>query len=684
MNLNKLSKEKSEYLLQHASNPVDWYPWGAEAFNKAKEEDKPIFLSIGYSSCHWCHVMEKESFEDIETAKILNENFVSIKVDREERPDIDSIYMASIQMISGNGGWPASIFMNSEGVPFYAGTYFPKFDRHNLPAFKSVLAKIIEIYQTNRKSVDHHSKVVFDGMKNLFENTVNKKKDPINNLYSKLNSQIKDTFDFEKGGFGDFPKFPETTKLENLFLLGKKNNSQEFYDMAQLSLGSMINGGIYDQLAGGFSRYSTDREWKIPHFEKMLYDNALLLNILCISFKVTENQNIKNTILMTISFLLEEMRSEENLFYSTQDADSEGKEGEYYIWDYNEVKNNISKEDFEIIKDYWGLTKEGDLENKNILFIKNSIEDISNQKKISKDKIEKSIEDSRVKLLKIRNKKVKPNTDYKHISSWNALIISSLCNAYNITSDENYITQAINTAESILENFIQDDMLLHTSNNKIGFLEDYSYLTNALFDLYNSTQSSKWYIHAKEMCDDAISRFWSPKDKIFYDTLDSNELIFRPKGFFDPMIPNAAAIASQNLYRLYRYSNESKYLDIVGDSLSTVSGLLDKSPLDLPSWFKLYYLMEEESSEIFISGSSKDKFHIDSMRYLLSVYMPNTIIVSIDPENKEFNLPIMQDRLDDIQTKIYICKDYVCDLPIDNLDDLHQKVQNLKGAYKSK
>jgi len=684
MNLNKLSKEKSEYLLQHASNPVDWYPWGAEAFNKAKEEDKPIFLSIGYSSCHWCHVMEKESFEDIETAKILNENFVSIKVDREERPDIDSIYMASIQMISGNGGWPASIFMNSEGVPFYAGTYFPKFDRHNLPAFKSVLAKIIEIYQTNRKSVDHHSKVVFDGMKNLFENTVNKKNDPINNLYAKLNSQIKDTFDFEKGGFGDFPKFPETTKLENLFLLGKKNNSKEFYDMAQLSLGSMINGGIYDQLAGGFSRYSTDREWKIPHFEKMLYDNALLLNILCISFKVTENQNIKNTILMTISFLLEEMRSEENLFYSTQDADSEGKEGEYYIWDYNEVKNNISKEDFEIIKDYWGLTKEGDLENKNILFIKNSIEDISNQKKISKDKIEKSIEDSRVKLLKIRNKKVKPNTDYKHISSWNALIISSLCNAYNITSDENYISQAINTAESILENFIEDEILFHTKNNKIAFLEDYSYFTNALFDLYNSSQSSRWYDIAKTMCEGTINRFWSSKDNLFYDTFESNDLIIRPKGFFDPMIPNPAAIAAQNAYRLYRYSNDSKYLDIVGKSLKTVSGLLDKSPIDLPSWFKLYYLMEEESSEIFISGSPEDKLHIESIRYLLSIYLPNTIIVSIDPENNDFFLPLMQDRLKDNQTKIYICKDYVCDLPIDNLDDLKQKLQNLKGVYKLK
>ena len=682
--MNKLSQEKSEYLLQHSSNPVDWYPWGTEAFTKAKKEDKPIFLSIGYSSCHWCHVMEKESFEDIETAKILNKNFISIKVDREERPDIDSIYMASIQMISGSGGWPASIFMNADGVPFYAGTYFPKFDKHNIPAFKSVLAKIIEIFQNDRKSVDDHSKVVFDGLKNLFENSVNKNNKIINNLYSKLTSQIKDSFDFEKGGFGDFPKFPETSKLENLFLLGKKNNSNELYDMVQLSLGSMINGGIYDQLSGGFSRYSTDREWKIPHFEKMLYDNALILNLLCISYKITENQNIKNTILMTTSFLMEEMRSKENLFFSTQDADSEGKEGEYYTWDYEEVKENLSEKKFEVVKDYWGLTKEGDLDKKNILFVNNSINEISNQKKISKSRVEKIIEDSRKTLLNIRNKKVKPNTDYKFISSWNSLIISSLCNTYNITSDKNYLTQAIYTAESILENFIEDEILFHTKNNKIAFLEDYSYFTNALFDLYNSSQSSRWYDIAKTMCEGTINRFWSSKDNLFYDTFESNDLIIRPKGFFDPMIPNPAAIAAQNAYRLYRYSNDSKYLDIVGKSLKTVSGLLDKSPIDLPSWFKLYYLMEEESSEIFISGSSEDKLHIESIRYLLSIYLPNTIIVSIDPEDNDFFLPIMQDRLKDNQTKIYICKDYVCDLPIDNLDDLKQKLQNLKGVYKLK
>ena len=681
--MNNLSQEKSEYLLQHSTNPVEWYPWGDEAFKKAKKEDKPIFLSIGYSSCHWCHVMEKESFEDMETAEILNKNFVSIKVDREERPDIDSIYMASIQMISGSGGWPASIFMNAEGVPFYAGTYFPKFDKHNIPAFKSVLAKIIEIYQTNRISVDDHSKVVFEGLKNLFQNSQNKKSQ-INNLYSKITSQLKDSFDFEKGGFGDYPKFPETSKIEILYLLGKKNSSNEFYNMAQLSLGSMINGGIFDQLSGGFSRYSTDRDWKIPHFEKMLYDNALILNLLCISFKVTENENIKKTIYMTINYLLEEMKSEENLFYSTQDADSDGKEGEFYIWDYTEIKKNISSENFNIIKDYWNLTEEGDIDDKNILYVNQSIDEISKTKNISKTKVEKIIDDSKNQLIKIRNKKIKPNTDNKFITSWNALLISSLCNTYNVTGESKFLAQAVKSSESIMENFIENKNLYHTKNNKISFLEDYSYFTNALFDLYNSSQSSKWYNLAKNFCEDTISLFWSSKDKIFYDTVESNDLIIRPKGFFDPMIPNSAAIAAQNIYKLYRYSNDIKYLNIVGESMESVSGLIDKSPLDLPSWFKLYYLMEEDNSEIFISGNNNERFYKESLKFLLSSYLPNTIIVSEDPYDENFYLPIMEERLNDKKSKIYICKNYVCDLPIDNMKDLNEKIDNVKGAYKSK
>ena len=681
--MNKLSNEKSEYLLQHSNNPVDWFPWGKEAFDKAKLEDKPIFLSIGYSSCHWCHVMEKESFEDIETAKILNQNFISIKVDREERPDIDSIYMASIQMISGGGGWPASIFMNSDGVPFYAGTYFPKYDRHNIPAFTSVLAKIVEIYQTNRKSINEHSSVVYDGLRNLFEN-VSKNEITLDNLYSKIQNQLKDTFDFEKGGFGNFPKFPETSKIEILFLLGKKLRSNEYYDMGQLTLGSMINGGIFDQLAGGFSRYSTDRDWKVPHFEKMLYDNALILNILCFSLMITKNKQIRKALDQTVDFLQNEMKSDEDLFYSTQDADSEGKEGEFYTWPYDELKSIFSENVFELIKDYWNISKEGDLDKKNILYITNSLKEISAKKNIPEKDLETIIESSKQKLINIRNKRVKPNTDKKFINSWNSLLLSSLCNAYNVTGDKKFLEQATNTAKSILKNFRKKNALIHTRTGKIGFLEDYSYLSKALFDLYNSSQDSKWYYLAKELCDDTINQFWSNKDKIFYDTSDESDLIIRPKGFFDPMIPNSAAVAAQNLYKCYRFTNDDKYLKIVGEAMESASNLINKSPLDLPSWFKLYYLMEEENSEIFISGDKRERFYSDSLRILLSSYIPTTIIISIDPNNPDFYLPIMDGRRKDKENKVYICKNYICDLPIDKLDSLKKKINELSGAYLSK
>ena len=681
--MNKLSNEKSEYLLQHSNNPVNWFPWGKEAFDKAKLEDKPIFLSIGYSSCHWCHVMEKESFEDIETAKILNQNFISIKVDREERPDIDSIYMASIQMISGGGGWPASIFMNSEGVPFYAGTYFPKFDRHNIPAFRSVLAKIIEIYQTNRKSVNEHSSVVYDGLKSFFDN-ISKNEIALNNLYPKIQKQIKDTFDYEKGGFGNFPKFPETSKLEILFMLGKKLRSNEYYDMGQLTLGSMINGGVFDQLSGGFSRYSTDRDWKVPHFEKMLYDNALILNILCFSFMITKNKQIRKALDQTVDFLEKEMKSEENLFYSTQDADSEGKEGEYYTWSFEELENIFSKDIFEIIKDYWNITKDGDLDKKNILYVTKSLRDISEAKNISEKELESTIQSSKEKLINIRNKRIRPNTDKKYISSWNSLLLSSLCSTYNVTGDYKFLNQAIDTAKSILQNFKKNNNLTHTATGDIGFLEDYSYLTKGLFDLYHSSQDSKWYYLAKDLCDDTINQFWSKKDKIFYDTAESNDLIIRPKGFFDPMIPNSAAIAAQNSYKCYRFTNDEKYLKIVGESMKSVSNLIDKSPLDLPSWFKLYYLMEEQNTEIFISGDTRESFYTDSLRTLLSSYMPTTIIISKDTNNPDFYLPIMEGRNQDKKNKVYVCQNYICDLPIDNLDSLKKKINELSGAYLSK
>ena len=679
--MNYLSKEKSEYLLQHSKNPVNWYPWVNEAFERAKNEDKPIFLSIGYSSCHWCHVMEEESFEDIETAEILNKNFISIKVDREERPDIDSVYMAAIQMITGRGGWPASIFMNSKGEPFYAGTYFPKFDRHNIPAFKSVLAKIIEIYHNDRSSIDNHTKVVIEGLRKFF-NSSEISNIQSDNIYEKIIDQINKSFDFENGGFGDFPKFPETTKLQILYLLGKKYSNNDWFNMGQLSLGSMINGGIYDQLVGGFARYSTDKKWTVPHFEKMLYDNALILSIMCTSYKVTKNSKILEAIDQTFDFLDNEMKTTENLFFSTQDADSEGEEGAYYIWDYNEIKKILNPKDFNIISSLWDITKEGDIDGKNVLNVSKSLDEISEEKNISTLDIDSAISRAKNNLIEIRQKRIKPRTDKKIVSSWNALLISSLCNRYNITNEKKYLEQAKSTAESILKFNLKNNVLLHTTEGENSFLEDYSYFISSLFELYNSSLDPYWFNLAKDFCDETILKFWSKKESIFFDSVESTELIIRPKGFFDPMVPNPAAIAAQNLYKIYRFTGEEKYFKIVGESIKKVSGLLDKSPLDVPSWFMLYYQMQEQNYEILISGKKEDNFYKESKSLILSSFIPNLIFCSSTGNRKELDLPIMKGRRNDNKTTVYICKNYVCNLPINNIKDLNNQLTKIVGVYK--
>ncbi|MDG2101912.1 MAG: thioredoxin domain-containing protein [Dehalococcoidia bacterium] len=678
--MNNLVGQKSEYLLQHSNNPVNWYPWGKKAFDKAKGEDKPIFLSIGYSSCHWCHVMEKESFEDLETAEILNKNFISIKVDREERPDIDSVYMAAIQMINGNGGWPASIFMNYKGAPFFAGTYFPKFDHNNIPAFKSVLAKIIDIYHNNRSSIDEHSNVVMEGLRKYF-NSIQTSEIQINNIDETITSQINKTFDFEKGGFGDFPKFPETSKLEILYMIGKKNNSKNLYDMGQLTLGSMINGGIYDQLKGGFARYSTDREWKIPHFEKMLYDNALILGTLANSYKVTNNKKIMSIIKDTFMFLEQEMQSN-NLYFSSIDADSEGIEGEYYLWEFNELKNILTKSNFEIVKDHWNITEEGDIDKKNILYINKSLEEIAVDKNLPIQEIEDTVNNIKNELISKRNSRVKPLTDKKIISSWNSLLISSLCEAYNITNEEKYIKQAQNSAESILKSCFKNNNLNHTSEGEICFLEDYSYFSKCLFDIYNSTLNTYWYELAEKFTNSTIDKFWDENEKVFFDTFKNDDLILRPKGFFDPMVPNPAAIAAQNTYKLYKYNGNNKLLTIVGDSLKKVSSLLNKNPLDVPSWYKLYYQMEEEQIEILISGHKRDKLFLEAKKNILSRYLPNLLFTSSNGKDSEMNLPIMKGRKNDQKTKIYICKNYVCDIPLENINELVEQLDIISGSYK--
>jgi len=661
--LNRLKTEKSEYLLQHSNNPVDWFPWCDEAFEKAKEEDKPIFLSIGYSSCHWCHVMEKESFENKETAKLLNENFISIKVDREERPDIDSLYMYSVQMINGNGGWPASIFMDYEGKPFFAGTYFPPKEHHNIPAFNTILVKIIDLYKNHRKSIDENINLVFENLNGHFSHDKNIVKINNSNLYSLIEAQIKQSFDFDNGGFGDFPKFPETSKLFALMLLEKKYNNQYGNKLLSTTLKSMINGGIFDQLGGGFSRYSTDKKWIVPHFEKMLYDNGLLLSTISKACKLNHQQLYIDTIEKLIDFLINEMKSSKDLFYSSQDADSGGVEGSYYTWSYEELNNQLERDDFNFIKNYWNISKDGDLDGKNILNV--------NEKNQTKSN---NLEKIKNQLISIRNTREKPNTDKKIITSWNSLVISGLCDSYNLTKNQNHLNQAIKTANSILDNLSKNNSLYHTQNNNKGFLEDYSYFTKSLFDLYNSSQISKWLILACKFNSITLEKFWDAEKKLFFDNELKDELIIRTHNLFDPMIPNSAAIASINCYMAYKYTSKKQYLDIATTSLNTASELLSKHPLEVPNWFNLYYLINEENIEIFISGDRKNDFYNQAKEYIQGKFLPASILVSQEENDFINNLPISIGRKNDKQTKIYICKNYVCDLPINNIDDLMLKL----------
>ncbi len=661
--MNRLKTEKSEYLLQHSNNPVDWFPWCDEAFEKAKEEDKPIFLSIGYSSCHWCHVMEKESFENKKTAKLLNENFISIKVDREERPDIDSLYMYSVQMINGNGGWPASIFMDYEGKPFFAGTYFPPKEHHNIPAFNTILVKIIDLYKNHRKSIDENINLVFENLNGHFSHDKNIVKINNSNLYSLIEAQIKQSFDFDNGGFGDFPKFPETSKLFALMLLEKKYNNQYGNKLLSTTLKSMINGGIFDQLGGGFSRYSTDKKWIVPHFEKMLYDNGLLLSTISKACKLNHQQLYIDTIEKLIDFLINEMKSSKDLFYSSQDADSGGVEGSYYTWSYEELNNQLERDDFNFIKNYWNISKDGDLDGKNILNV--------NEKNQTKSN---NLEKIKNQLISIRNTREKPNTDKKIITSWNSLVISGLCDSYNLTKNQNHLNQAIKTANSILDNLSKNNSLYHTQNNNKGFLEDYSYFTKSLFDLYNSSQISKWLILACKFNSITLEKFWDAEKKLFFDNELKDELIIRTHNLFDPMIPNSAAIASINCYMAYKYTSKKQYLDIATTSLNTASELLSKHPLEVPNWFNLYYLINEENIEIFISGDRKNDFYNQAKEYIQGKFLPASILVSQEENDFINNLPISIGRKNDKQTKIYICKNYVCDLPIDNIDDLMLKL----------
>ena len=495
---NRLINETSPYLLQHAYNPVDWYGWNQEALERSKKEDKPIFLSIGYSSCHWCHVMAHESFEDNDIAKIMNENYINIKVDREERPDIDDIYQRACQMYTGTGGWPLSAFLTPDQKPFYIGTYFPSESRHGLPGFGTILLRLSDGYKNRRNEVISSSQEFVTALENSSTDIVSDNDSKLENtIINEAAVTLLQLADNMYGGFGSAPKFPNASNL--LFLLRAYDYSgiTKYRDFVHFTADKMDSGGIHDHVGGGFARYSTDQRWLVPHFEKMLYDNALLSLLYSEIYSITLNRNYLNVLQKILRFVQREMMSHEGAFYSSQDADSEGEEGKYYVWSYKELKEILSPEIFEIFADRFGVTQGGNFEGKNILHKYTSIPRLSERYSKAQEWIEEKIESSLEELYQIRLKRIKPGTDKKILTSWNGLMISGFISGYKVTGNSSYLESA-QKAVSFIENNLSKngnrlDRVFNNVSKISGYLDDYAFYTEALINLF-SVDSKSYYL----------------------------------------------------------------------------------------------------------------------------------------------------------------------------------------------
>ena len=552
---NRLIDETSPYLLQHANNPVDWYPWGDDALERARTEDKPILLSVGYSACHWCHVMERESFENPDIAAQMNEAFVSVKVDREERPDIDSIYMTAVQAMTGHGGWPMTVFLTPDGKPFYGGTYFPPEDRGGMPSFPRVLEAISDAYQNNRGDVLTTTEHLLDRMRQM--SAVGQQGfEPLTDEVMRLAMRkAASDFDDRHGGFGLQPKFPQPMTYEFLLRHYLRTEDSDALHMVELTLQRMALAGIYDQIGGGFHRYSTDAFWMVPHFEKMLYDNALLVRLYLHAFQITGNPLYRRVVEETLEYVTREMTSPEGGFYSAQDADSEGVEGKFFIWLPQEITEALGDEDGEIICRYFGVTPQGNFEGRNILRVAMDAVNLAREEGLDAAEFGELLPRAKSRLLGVRNERIAPGLDDKILTSWNGLMLAAFAEAAAVLGRDDYAEVAERNAEFVLANLLREGRLLRTYKDgeaKLnGYLEDYAFLIDALLRLHEVNFSRETLDAAIQLGNAMVELFWDPATGQFFDTgHDHEELVVRPKDLTDNAIPCGSSMAVDVLLRL--------------------------------------------------------------------------------------------------------------------------------------
>ncbi len=673
---NKLINESSPYLLQHADNPVNWYPWGSEALNLSKNENKPIFLSIGYSACHWCHVMEKESFENNKVANILNEHFISIKVDREERPDIDSIYMNAVQSMGINGGWPLSVFLTPECMPFYAGTYFPTNDRHGMPGFINILENIQKIYNSEFEKVNSIAKNVTEHLQHDDDNNTNGliNEGILHNAFEIL----KNNFDGENGGFGTFPKFPQAMIYEFLLQYYSKYENTEALDMVEFTLSKIANGGIFDQIGGGFHRYSTDQKWLIPHFEKMLYDNALLVKLYLHLYQITGNSIFKNIIDKTLNFIENEMLDKNGGFYSSIDADTNNIEGEYFVWTKKELTNIFDNNDLNLICDFFGIKENGNFEGSNVLHLPINEKEFLEKHNIKSSKIESLIQ----KLIHERNKRTKPNLDTKILTSWNGLMLGAFAEAGVVLNNNHYTEIANINAKYIINIYKNNGMLLRDNNSKNasrGFLEDYAYFIDGLLKLHESNLNKEILNNALEITEDMKNLFWDNSSNSLYDTSIYHEkLIKRPKDLYDNAVPSPNSVSAQILMKLSIITNNDEYKNISDQLIKSSINLMNKFPNASGNWLcNLSYLLSTVK-EIVVVGNPYDEELVKLKLQIHKTFIPNKIVVGKNYSSTEENyseLLLLKNKISlNNKPTIYICQNYQCKLPVNTIEELTKQL----------
>jgi uncharacterized protein YyaL (SSP411 family) len=682
MHTNKLAQETSPYLLQHAHNPVDWYPWGDEALNKARQEDKPLLVSIGYAACHWCHVMEKESFEDEETAVIMNEHFVNVKIDREERPDLDHIYMDAIQAMTGSGGWPLNVFLTPDGQPFYGGTYFPPQSIYNRPSWKDVLLGVANAWTQKRNDVVSQAAnlTTYITQSNSFGQQA---ADNINmeSIFSRqqagtMFANIMGSADKEDGGFGNAPKFPQTFTIGYLLRYYYITKNQQALQQACLSLDKMIQGGLYDHLGGGFARYATDKEWLVPHFEKMLYDNALLVMVLCEAWQLTQKPLYKQAVEQTLAFVLRELYSPEQGFYSALDADSEGEEGKFYVWDKAEVVQ-VLQEDADLFCSFYDISETGNWEHKNILNIRKPLQAFAAEHNISEQLLEQKLEEGRQKLLQRRNSRIRPLLDDKILLGWNALMNSAFSKAFSVFGNEQYQAIARENMEFIWRRMKgAGDAFYHTWKKDVAkypaFLDDYAYLIQALIHLQEISGDTNYLNKAKSLTGWVIDQFSEEGTGYFFFThKDQQDVIVRKKEVYDGAIPSGNAIMAFNLHYVGVVFDVADWRERAIKMCAGLSQAVHRYPGSFGVWASMMLALTEGVAEIAIVG----KDFADVRNELLRHFLPFRVVQSAPRADDSF--PLLAYKPPSPDTQLYLCKNYECRAPVGKVSDLIRQFNNV-------